>query len=59
VLDIWVIIPSICLYTPGGCCIDIETVFFCLVPISTVTSNDNDDDGNDAKDDWKCHALSY
>ena len=50
VLDICVIIPSICLYTPGGCCIDVETVFFCLVPISTVTSNDNDDDGNDAKD---------
>lgn len=47
-------IPLICLYTPGGCCIDIEAVFF-LVSILTVTSNNNNDDGNDAKNDWKCH----
>jgi hypothetical protein len=30
-----------------------------LVSILTVTSKNNDDNGNNAKNDWKCHTLSY
>ena len=32
-----------------------DGIFYALISVLTVASNNNDDDGNDAKYNWKCH----